>query len=232
MHRSDYSFDEPERSSASAYSRSAVFLFLLSLAVLSACNSQPSTRILIIGNSYTFFNGGLEKQLAGLAPSAEVASIAIAGYSLENHWKAGKALKEIRSGTWNFVVLQEQSQLPVVDRNRFSTYARLFDEEIRKSGAQTVLLMTWERPDSRAIGVTTENLAASITAVGKALNARVAPAGLAFARSLQEKPDLPLCSQDGHPTAEGTHLAASVLYRTIFEFTPAGNPSSQRGHVP
>jgi hypothetical protein len=46
--------------------------------------------------------------------------------------------------------------------------------------------------------------------------------GLAFARALQERPELALNVQDGHPTVQGTYLAACVIYATIFAKTPFG----------
>lgn len=162
----------------------------LALSALEISNSQVSTRILFIGNSFTMINGGLDKQLKGLAPSTETVCIAAGGYTLEKHWTDGNAARMIREGKWDYVVLQEQSQIPVINQKKFYDYARKFDEEIRRSGAKTILLMTWERPDSRKIGVTTENLAASYLAVGKELDVKVAPAGLSFARSIRGKPEL------------------------------------------
>ncbi len=106
----------------------------------------PARHILFIGNSYTFMNGGIDQQLKGLAPSSEISSVAIGGYTLENHWNDPNTLQTIRKGGWDFVVLQEQSQTPIFDRDRYYQYARLLDTEIRKTGARTVLLMTWQRP--------------------------------------------------------------------------------------
>ncbi len=202
-----------------------VTLVLAALLTIASCQSQPSTRILFIGNSYTAINGGLDKQLEGLDPSIETEHIAFGGYTLEKHWSDGKALQKIREGKWDYVVLQEQSQAPIFNRQNFYEFARKFDEEIRRSGARTILLMTWERPDSKNAGVTTDSLAAVFKVIGKELGIKIAPAGLAFARSLLVKPELTLCSPDGHPTVEGTYLAACILYRTIFELDPAGNPN-------
>ncbi len=199
----------------------------LVLSVLGSCNTQPSKRILLIGNSYTFFNGGLDKQLKGLAPAAETECIAEGGYTLETHWEHGNALRRIRDTKWDCVVLQEQSQFPVVNQKRFYDFAGKFNEEIRRSGAKTILLMTWERPDSRQYGVTTENVAAAYTALGRQLGVTVAPAGVAFARALRRRPELALYREDGHPTTEGTYLAACVLYQTIFNQSPVGNPYSE-----
>jgi hypothetical protein len=204
-----------------------ILIACLALSAFQTCGSQTSTRILFIGNSFTFFNGGLDKQLKGLAPSAEVECLALGGYTLEKHWTDGNAVRMIREGKWDYVILQEQSQIPVINRKKFYDFAERFNEEIRRSGAKAILLMTWERPDSREFGVTTQNLAASYSALGKELNVKVAPAGLAFARSVRVKPELVLYRQDGHPTLEGTYLTACVLYLTIFEKSPVGNPYSE-----
>ena len=205
-----------------------ILIVCLVVFALESCDSQPSTRILFIGNSYTFINGGLDKQLKGLAPSIEAECIAVGGYTLEKHWTEGNAVLKIREGKWDYVILQEQSQIPVINQKEFYDFARKFDEEIRRNGAKTILLMTWERPDSKKAGVTTNNLAAAYITIGRELGAKVAPAGSAFERAIRGKPELTLYSQDGHPTVEGTYLAACVLYQTIFENSPIGNPYSER----
>jgi hypothetical protein len=219
-----------------------VFMAGATLLALSSCNNKaadrasaqplPPTRILFIGNSYTSYNGGLDKQLEGLAPAVGTACLAAGGFSLESHWKDGRALEALRGAKWDFVVLQEQSQTPVSNQKSFREFAGHFDEAIRTAGARTVLLMTWERPDSVVYGATTTNLARAINAAGTALGAKVAPAGLAFARSLREKPDLVLYGKDGHPTRHGTYLAACVLYATIFVRSPVGNPFSDTSITP
>jgi hypothetical protein len=192
----------------------------------------PSTRILFIGNSYTSFNGGINNQLEGLDPSSATQRIDVGGYTLQNHWNDGNALQTIRTGKWDYVVLQEQSQTPILDPSKFRLYAQEFDGAIKNSGAKTILLMTWERPDSISIGVTTARLAAAYDAVGAFLGAKVAPAGTAFANSLRAKPDLQLYGADGHPTMYGTYLAACVIYTTIFQHSPVGNPYSDSSISP
>jgi hypothetical protein len=196
------------------------------LPIGQTANRQPSIRVLFIGNSYTAVNDGIDKQLKGLDPSIETQRIDVAGATLEDHWMNGNALQTIHKGGWAYVVLQEQSQTPIINQKKFYDYASYFNAEITSSGAKTVLLMTWERPNSVRVGVTSANLANAYTALGKALNARVAPAGIAFARSLREKPGLALYIQDGHPTMYGTYLAACVLYGTIYSINPVGNPYS------
>lgn len=214
-----------------------VFVTCVALFVLASCSnrisskneassSPASTSILFIGNSYTYFNNGIDHQLKSLAPSSNTSSVALGGYTLEKHWNDENTLETLRKGGWKYVVLQEQSQTPIFDQTLFREFAGKFDREIRSNGAKTILLMTWERPDSVNYGVTTANLAAAYNAVGTELGAKVAPVGLAFDRSLRERPDLLLYNQDGHPTIYGTYLAACVLYGTVFEQSPVGRPDS------
>jgi Domain of unknown function (DUF4886) len=205
-----------------------VFILCLAFLCLAACTSPNSTHILFIGNSFTYFNGGIDKQLKGLAPGSTNSVVAQGGYKLFDHWKAGEALRQIQQGGWDYVVLQEQSQASVLDAEMFFNATRDFDTAVRTSGAHTILLMTWEYPDSLKNGVTTESLSTAYQSVAAELGIQVAPAGLAFARSLQARPDLILNSQDGHPTIYGTYLAACVLYGTIFGKTPLHNPYSDR----
>lgn len=209
--------------------------FLVSaLLSLFACTRSNQTggpaltpkHVLFIGNSYTFYNGGLDQELKGLAPDTQTESIAVGGYTLQNHWQDGKALTEIRKGGWDYVVLQEQSQRPVFERALFLEYVKKFDVEIKNNHAKTILLMTWDRPENDAQGVTNNNVAAAYTSVGKQLGITVAPVGLAFGRSLALKPNLQLYTEDGHPTPAGTYLAACVLFETIYGVIPVGNSFS------
>ncbi|MFO1477057.1 MAG: hypothetical protein U1F98_10450 [Verrucomicrobiota bacterium] len=199
------------------------------LLAVSCGRTEPATGVLFIGNSYTRINGGLDQQLKTLAPEIRTASIVVDGSTLERHWTNGAALAEIRKGGWNYVVLQEQSQGPIANRKLWREFAAKFDEEIRKQGGKTVLLMTWERPDSVKFGVTTTNMVAAFRELGRDLHAIVAPAGVAFADSLRQKPGIVLNQPDGHPTQAGSYLAACILYKTILGRNPVGNPARPPG---
>jgi hypothetical protein len=49
----------------------------------------PVTRVLFVGNSYTSYNDGLDKQLERLAPSIVTERVTYGGFTLENHWTDG-----------------------------------------------------------------------------------------------------------------------------------------------
>jgi hypothetical protein len=80
-------------------------------------NRDTSPRkVLFIGNSFTARNNlpGLIAQLAAArGVTIEHHLISAGGASLRTHWNAGKALKAIQNGHYNYVVLQEQSTLPI-----------------------------------------------------------------------------------------------------------------------
>ena len=201
---------------------------LLLIYVTSSCSltgntTPPSKRILFIGNSYTDLNGGLDKYIIGLAPNSESVRITPGGYTLQNHWEDAKTLEAIRSGNWDVVVLQEQSQSSVTNYYNFYEYAQKLDMEIKNAGAETVMFMTWERPDSVQYGVTAQAVNKAYTARGQQLGVKVAPVGLAFSMALKERPDIKLYIVDGHPTPQGTYLAACVFYGFIFQQSPIGN---------
>jgi len=200
----------------------AVCVLAAAVALLCGCGGNAGPRVLFIGNSFTSYNSGLDVELHDLDPGCTTSSVAIGGATLQRHWDLKLALNAIRSGHWDYVVLQEQSQTPVIDRPLFARYAARFNAAIEESGAHTVLLMTWQRPDSLTAGVTTANLSAAYRGVGATLGARVAPAGEAFAAALAARPDIMLNQIDGHPTPAGTYLAACVVYRTIVGRSPVG----------
>ena len=198
-------------------------------------NSEPKLNVLFIGNSYTYFNN-LPQMLAGLAKSAKPAKqletemIAIGGATLKRLWDEGNAVAAIKRGGWDYVILQEQSTLgiaPIVtgpakiaDPKVFHEYARLFNAEIKKSGARTIFYLTWARQNAPE---TQAQLTAAYQAIASELKATLAPVGLAWETALKKHPELGLHSEDkSHPTPAGTYLAACVFYVTLYGQSPAG----------
>jgi hypothetical protein len=210
------------------------------MVVLLVCGCQPvvspptatpelPNRILFIGDSFTEWNGGIDYHTRALAASAnppltiEVSSVAFGGFLLEEHWELGVALEAIQKGNWDVVVLQEDTLETGYEEQKFYEYMRKFDEEIKKIDAQTVLYMPWEYEKSGNLPMTTEDIARVYANIGGELGARVAPVGLAWQRSIQERPDLNLFGLDKiHPSIRGTYLTACVLYATIFDQSPVG----------
>jgi len=194
--------------------------------------SPPPSRILFIGNSLTFYNGGVDTQLEGLLAASEsfpmitAESSAFGGFTLQYHWYSSSTMDAIWNGNWDAVVLQEHSTRSITETENMYTYARLLDEKIGEAGAQTVFFMTWA-PESDPDRI--EDLDSVYTAIADELGTALAPVGRAWQRSLQEKPGLSLHDPDGlHPNHHGTYLSACVFYSVLWRQSPESNLF--RGH--
>ena len=213
------------------HTRSLPILILLPLLILSpSCSSsskqsQPPPkhprRVLFIGNSYTFYNGGIPNALNRLSKGALDCTPSVSGgKSLAWHYNQGEALKVLRSERWDDIVLQDYSLQTLNKIDLFFLFVRRFDAEIDAIGARTVLYQTWPRKNLPQTGPRIydayEDAAAENTA-------RLAPVGKAFEASLKERPELDLYTQDNsHPNPAGTYLAACVFYATLLDRSPVG----------
>ncbi|NCF69087.1 MAG: hypothetical protein GWP61_24265 [Chloroflexi bacterium] len=195
---------------------------------------EPPKKLLFIGNSVLYTNDGVEHHLAELASSAdppiviEAESSTRGGASLEGLWKFTKSAERIQNGAYDIVVLQGDIQLSTAWKesesvDSFYEYARLFDAEIKESGAETVLYMAWPFEDGFTKPITYEELVRAHRDIAAELGADVAPVALAMQRSAEERPDLDMFGGDGvHPSIYGTYLAANVVYATIYGESPEG----------
>jgi hypothetical protein len=189
----------------------------------------PASRILFIGDSFTYvLKSGWDfftKLAASASPPIIIEKndlIWIPSAPLSLHWGNTSTLEKIRTGKWDVVVLQEDvaENWSVVDK--FPEYARKFHEEIKKTGAETILYMTW--PWGTLPTPSIEQIAEVYNKTGADLGVKVAPVGLAWQRSLQERPELELLGNDRvHPSPYGVYLALCVFYATIFERSPVGS---------
>src|SRR4030095_15511997 len=139
-----------------------------------------SINLLFIGNSFTQRNN-LPGMLAELAAAGGVTVkhelISVGGASLRTHWNAGRAAKAIATGGYDYVVLQEQSTLPVKNAQRMAENVRLFDQATKQAGSQTVLYMTWAREHAPELQ---SKVAAAYNTIGEELGAIVVPVGLVW----------------------------------------------------
>jgi hypothetical protein len=194
-------------------------------------NANQSTRILFIGNSYTTRNQ-LPRLLVDLAATTERptpvegAAIFAGGASLRRHWNAGIAQKALAASTWDYVVLQEQSTLPVKNPLRYHENVRLFAAEIAKHGAKIALYLTWSR---QQVPQTQDQITRAVEDIAAEISARVVPVGPAWHAAMRADASLLLYEDDGsHPTAAGSYLAACVFLVSLFDQRPCGWSVSDR----
>jgi hypothetical protein len=234
--------------------RRVFFLVVVSLCASVTFSQQPSQAnaqqlpraelpVLFIGNSFTYFNNmprlveAISESVDG--PRIKTEMVAIGGARLEDLWKQGSALAAIRKQHWDYVVMNEQSALGggkvngekrIGDPANFFKYAGMFDAEIQKSGAKTVILMTWkDRDDSDRIQNDLNN---AFLEFRKQMHGGVilVPLSAAWALTRKTAPEISLYFDDNHhPSKEGSYLEACTVYATLTGNSPAGAPAKVEG---
>jgi len=189
---------------------------------------KTPTRILFVGNSFTYYHNGLETHFSKLVASGHpkwdmhADRATQGGATLKILQGLSWVHEKIKTGRYDVVVLQEDiPELREHAMEPFFENARLFDREIRDAGGKTVLFMAW--PYARLNWVTLEQIVEAHRAMSKELGAPVAPVGMALARSLKEQPAMAMLGKDHeHETIQGTYLAACVFYATLLGENPEG----------
>ena len=217
---------------------------ILALLILATSNlkAQPK-KILFVGNSYVYSNN-LPLVLYNLALSNGDTIIydssAPGGYTFAQHTTNATTLSKINAQDWDYVILQEQSQIPSFDPSQVQTetypYAAQLNDLIlaNDSCTQTVFFMTWGRKYGDASNCaiypplcTFEGmqgrLRQSYVEMADDNEALVSPVGEAFKYSRMADSTINLYSIDNsHPSVAGTYLAACTFYATLFETSPVG----------
>jgi hypothetical protein len=191
--------------------------------------TTPS-KVLFIGNSFTARNNvpALIAQLAAArGQQLQHQLISAGGASLRMHWNKGEAQKAIEQTRYDYVVLQEQSTLPIKNALRFQENVRLFDQAIKAAGAKTALYLTWARQNAPETQAAITN---AYTAIGEELGAKIVPVGIAWQKFLNKHSSPVLHDQDhSHPTLAGSYLAACVFFAVFFDDSPVGIASDLKG---
>lgn len=196
--------------------------------------SPPVTRILFIGDSLSGWSIGLDAYIRGMTASSdppillETDTVFIGSATLKKQWEHGRALDAIRDGDWQLVVIQEDLAMSAPNDAYFDKavatfhdYARQFANEIDQVDGLVVFYANQEY--GYPLRKSVEDFHAANVDIAAELGARVAPAGLAWARVRAMNPDLVLYAGDKiHAAPAGMYLTASVLYATIYERSPEG----------
>ena len=123
---------------------------------------------------------------------------------------------------FDVAIMMDCSQCPIHPQLKtvFRDYAKKNTDTVRKNGGKPVFFMSWAYADMPEM---TAQLADAYTQAGNDFDAFVIPAGLAFARSKTQRPDLNMYIADlRHPSMMGTYLAACTTYAALFKKSPVG----------
>jgi len=207
-------------------------------------SAGPPKAMLWVGNSFFYYNNSMHGHVTQLVRGDKAithrgVSVTISGSGIDWHdvesylgpdrigkysFVAGNEIKFNPPGKqFDAVMFMDCSQCPIHPQLKpvFHEFARKHADTIRAHDARPILFMSWAYKDKPEM---TAQLAEQYTIAGKANGAQVVPAGLAFAKSVERKPDLELYAADKrHPSLAGTYLAACTVYASLFGKSPVGN---------
>ena len=212
--------------------RLAVVISLVATHAMADVDGDPTPepmRVLFIGNSYTSVNNlpGMIQAMARAAKEKRAFSYTTStpgGWSFQQHLldPNTKSPTQIARQSWDFVVLQEQSQMPFMYPKTTLEHGIRLGELVKAQNATPLFYLTWARehqPEHQAA------ITKTYSELAKALDAPIAPVGLAWERARKEQPTIQLYMKDkSHPASAGSYLAASVFYAMIYGKSPIGLP--------
>jgi hypothetical protein len=207
--------------------------------------TDPASAIWI-GNSFFYYNNSMHNHVgqfirAGMPGFRHRAtSVTISGSGFDWHdvdsyfrpnaigsysFEAGNTVvfNNKTDRLFDVAIMMDCSQCPVHPQLApvFVKFAKNNAETVRRHGAKPVFFMSWAYQDKPEM---TAQLADAYTREGNANDAFVIPAGLAFARSVAQRPDINLYAPDKrHPSLAGTYLAAATVYGALFKRSPVGS---------
>lgn len=218
-----------------------IILTVIILATTSA-HAQDTLKVLFLGNSHTYFND-LPQLFANLSESGGHPVIfdsnTPGGHTLEQHSNNATSLNKIRLGIWDYVVLQENSQYPVINYLRYNSMypaARELDSLITFFNGTTTIFMNWgwryggqaevdghQSPVFEDYFHMQDSMTSACTEIAIELSAVLAPAGEAWRTAVTWDPALVLWNPDNyHPALNGSYLTACVFYATLYDESPVG----------
>lgn len=197
----------------------SLFFILCSTAwsVLSP-GAKPPVKILFVGNSLTSTNDlpAMVRELGKLdGVEVQVTSIVNGDYSLDDHLEDGKVQQELKTGQYDFMVVQQgPSALPQSQELLLKSAAK-YKELCKDIKTKLAFYTVWP---SHARLFDLDNVITSYANAAKATGAVICPAGLAWKKAWAIDAYLPLYSPDEfHPSMQGSLLAALTIYGTLLE---------------
>ena len=222
-------------------------LTLLLLAVISIKNiaAQDTLSVLFIGNSYTSANN-LPQLVQNLSTSAgktlNIDSNMPGGFPLSSHLNDATTFSKISQGNWDYVILQEQSQIPTIDYYRYNDmYPAMTDLksviEQYNPCAKIITYMTWGRrfggqqcdpsgthcsPVFANFNHMQDSLTSAYLEISEQLNIQCAPVGVTWQNILNDTTLVLHSGDNSHPNIDGSYVAALTIFSSIWKQGTSG----------
>lgn len=220
------------------------YALIIAMALCQVSYSQITKKTLFLGNSYIYSND-MPAMISSLATADGNTLIkdqnTPGGYTLQGHSTNATTHTKIANNNWDFVILQEQSQLPSFPWSQVTSdvfpYAEILCDSIRAANpcAYPIFFDTWGRRDGdpqwdsiNTFDKMNARLLNGYTTMSDMNSTLMAPVGVGFDHVHNDGASpithAALYSGDGsHPSVYGTYLAACVFYEIVFSSSSVGN---------
>jgi PKD repeat protein len=219
-----------------------LLLFCLSIGTLVA---QNTLSVLFIGNSYTSYNN-LPQLVQSLSTSAgktlNIDSSIPGGYLMSSHLNDATTFAKISQGNWDYVILQEQSQIPTIEFIRDNDmYPAMTDLkaliEQYNPCAKIITYMTWGRryggqqcdpsgtycsPVFANFNQMQNSLTSAYLEISEQLNVQCAPVGVVWQNILNNSTHVLHSGDNSHPNMDGSYVAACTIFSSIWKQGASG----------
>ena len=136
-------------------------------------------------------------------------------YSLEDHWKEGKVVEEIKKGKYDFVIAQQGPSALPESQVLLLEYTKKFAKLCKDNNSKLALYMVWP---SKARLFDLDNVIKSYGTAAAKTGSLLCPAGLAWKNAWQKDSSIALYGPDNfHPGIDGSLLAAFTVCGTILK---------------
>jgi hypothetical protein len=180
--------------------------------------SQKKVNVLFVGNSLTYFNDLPEivKRIAACdSVQLSYKSVSRPAYAFGDHWQDGVAQKEIKTGNYHFVILQQGPSSQPDGRAHLLEYGLKFDALCDQNKTVLASYMVWP---AKARSFDFPGCQESYRLLADTTNGIFCPAGTAWLDVWKYHPEFTLYGEDDfHPAYNGSLLAAMVIYGSIMK---------------
>ncbi|MFM8958715.1 MAG: PKD domain-containing protein [Bacteroidota bacterium] len=159
------------------------------------------------------------------------------GMTVSGHVNDAASINKISQGNWNYVIIQEQSQIPTIDYYRYNDmYPAIADikalVEQFSPCAKLITYMTWGRryggqqcdpsnthcsPVFVDFNHMQDSLTSAYTGISNQLQLQCAPVGVVWQHILNDTNLVLHSSDNSHPNLDGSYAAALTLFAAIWK---------------
>lgn len=214
--------------------------FMVFLLTFNMLHAQDTLSVLFLGNSYTSVNNlpQLVQSLSGSAGKTLIIDSNMpGGATVSAHLNDATTISKIAQGNWDYVVIQEQSQVPTIDYYRYNDmYPALIDlkgvVEQFNPCARLITYMTWGRrfggqqcdpsnvycsPVFVDFNHMQDSLTSAYMEISDFLGVQCAPVGVTWQNILNDTTLVLHSTDNSHPNIDGSYVAALTLFSAIWK---------------